>query len=337
MIRVAMFCGLAFLSSAASAQTIWSPKVDRTTGVATLVHFDLASINVQNVSGPINVPASHFVSGLDFTPDGRLWASVQGPAGSMQQGLYSVNRITGVATQVGAPIGLAAGEVITDLAWNPVTHRLTGMASPSSGGQTSRLLNFNINSGDVASAETLGTSTVALHVGLTCQSSGQYLFLEVYNGWVSKDVNDDIIWLGNLLSFKPVYNQGFGTDFRTGTVWYTAYQIVNAVQGTGKPTLRTIDPATGIDTLIANLAGGSSTIYTDAAVQPAEIHCAADLNADNVVEDLDFISFASQYDALQCGTPGMTGGCSADFNFDGFVDDADFITFAAAYDVLVCS
>lgn len=337
MIRVAMFSAMALLSSAASAQTIWSPKVDRATTVATLVHFPTSNVNAVSAAGPISVPASHFVSGLDFTPDGRLWATVQGPAGSMQQGLYSVNRITGAATQVGAPVGLAANEVITDLAWNPVTHRLTGMATLLSGGQTSRLLNFNINTGAVASAETLATSTVALHVGLTCQSSGQYLFLEVYNGWVSRDVNDDVIWLGNLLSFKPVYNQGFGTDFSTGTVWYSAYQIVNALQGTGKPTLRTVDPATGIDTLVANLPGGSSTIYTDAAVQPAEIHCAADLNADNVVEDLDFISFASQYNALECGTSGMTGGCSADFNFDGFVDDADFITFAAAYDVFVCS
>ncbi len=284
----------------------------------------------------MTVPTNHFVSGLEFTPDGRLWASVQGPAGSMQQGIYSVNRTTGAATQVGAPIGLDGAEVVTDLCWNPVTHRLTGMATPSSGGLTSRLLNFDIHTGAVASTSTLTSDVNVLHVGVTCRPSGEYLMLDVFNEWVSHKVSDDAIWLGNVLSFTTAYNQGIGTDFGTGTIWYASFRLTNNLQGLGVSELRTINPTTGVDTFVGSLSG-NATIFTDAAIEQLAVYCPADLNRDNLVEDTDFVTFVTQYDALECGTAGMTGGCSGDFNFDGVVDDSDFVIFAIAYDQLVCS
>ncbi len=336
-----MLFSMGVLSAAASAQPeIWSPRVSATTAAATLVHFNAFTPATQASNGTITVPTGTFVSGLEFTPDGRLWATVQGSPGSMLQGLYSVNRDTGAAVQVGAPVGLAANETITDLAWNPVTHRLTGMATPSSGGVTSRLLNFDINTGAVASARTMNSTVSVLHVALTCQPDGQYLFVDIFNSWVSHNVDDNVIWLGNLLPFDANYNQGFGTEQtgpNAGRVWYAAWKVINAAQGTGQPALYTVNPANGLVTLIGNLPGGSTTIYTDAAVEPDAIHCAADLVHNNIVDDSDFVEFASQYDAFECGAPAMTGGCSADFNFDGVVDDSDFVTFALAYDALVCS
>lgn len=328
--------GVAGLCWCAHAQTIWSPRIDRTTASSTLVHYPGQNPSALATQGPMALPAGYFVSGLEFAPDHRLFATVQGPEGSMAQGLYSVNAETGATTQVGPPIGLASNEVITDLAWNPVTHRFIGVATPISGGLTSRLVAFDIHTGAIISSTTLHSNVSVLHVGVTCRPSGEYLLMEIFNSWVSRVVDDEAIWLGNILSFKPVFNQGIGTDFQTGTIWYASFRLINALQGTGQPALRTVDPTSGVDTFIGNLPGGSNALYTDAAVEPAEIHCAADLTHDQLVEDGDFVVFVSQYDALECGTPAMTGGCSGDLNFDGVVDDADFVIFAAAYDALVC-
>ena len=60
--------------------------------------------------------------------------------------------------------------------------------------------------------------------------------------------------------------------------------------------------------------------------------CAADLNADGVVDDIDFVYFVAGYNELVCAPP----GCPYDFNGDGGVEDADFVVFAQQYDVLLC-
>jgi len=64
--------------------------------------------------------------------------------------------------------------------------------------------------------------------------------------------------------------------------------------------------------------------------------CPADLNADTVVDDADFVLFAAAYNLLLCSDPAMASGCPADLNKDGVVDDADFVIFAAAYNELLC-
>ena len=48
--------------------------------------------------------------------------------------------------------------------------------------------------------------------------------------------------------------------------------------------------------------------------------------------------FAAAYDLLDCQDPSMPAGCPADLNADGIVDDSDFVLFAAAAydDQLVC-
>lgn len=56
--------------------------------------------------------------------------------------------------------------------------------------------------------------------------------------------------------------------------------------------------------------------------------CDADLNGDDVVDDLDFQIFAAGYNELL--------DARADLNLDGVTDDADFSIFAVAYDELVC-
>ena len=65
--------------------------------------------------------------------------------------------------------------------------------------------------------------------------------------------------------------------------------------------------------------------------------CPADLNADGVVDDIDFVLFAQQYNLFDCADPAMPAGCPADLNRDSQVDDIDFVLFAQAYDAFVCS
>jgi len=64
--------------------------------------------------------------------------------------------------------------------------------------------------------------------------------------------------------------------------------------------------------------------------------CEGDFNLDGVVEDADFVGFASAYNLLDCADPAMPVGCPSDINADGAVDDADFVLFAEAYNALVC-
>lgn len=320
----------------AIAQSIWSPRINRATGIATLVRYHASQPSAQSTYGAMSAPANHFVSGLEFTPDGRMWAAVQGPAGSLLQGLYAVDPATSAVTQVGQPVGLAANEQVTDLSWNPVTHRLTASATIANGGFTTRLIDFNIHDGSIAAARTLTSANVkVLPVGVTCRASGEYLLLDLFNNMVARNEGDDVVFLGNVISFTAGYNQGFGTDFATGTIWYASFRMTNALTGTGVAELRTINPTSGTDTYAGSL-GGNTFLFTDAAVEPVINNCPADVAPDALVDDADFVLFASQYDALECGTSAMPGGCSADFNFDGAVDDADFILFAIAYDALVC-
>lgn len=67
-----------------------------------------------------------------------------------------------------------------------------------------------------------------------------------------------------------------------------------------------------------------------------EAACPGDLNADGVVNDLDFQVFVVQYDAVLCSAPEMPAGCSADLNANGVVDDQDFQVFVVAYDAVLC-
>ncbi|MBX3381552.1 MAG: hypothetical protein KF805_15760 [Phycisphaeraceae bacterium] len=66
------------------------------------------------------------------------------------------------------------------------------------------------------------------------------------------------------------------------------------------------------------------------------IPCPADMNADGLVDDSDFIIFVVAYNILDCADPTMTAECPADLNGDGFVDDADFSIFVVAYNELLC-
>lgn len=116
------------------------------------------------------------------------------------------------------------------------------------------------------------------------------------------------------------------------TVRVPANSAVAGVFRNGAPVAFAYDSALGavsVDTSLDTGAGAVTSIVV-------AIGCPADLNGDELVEDADFVIFATSYNILDCADPSMPAGCPGDLNFDGFVDDADFVIFAGAYDQLVC-
>lgn len=76
------------------------------------------------------------------------------------------------------------------------------------------------------------------------------------------------------------------------------------------------------------LGGAVITKRTIPATAIKHSDCPADLNLDGVVDDADFVAFATAYDAYL--------SFDGDVDFDAKTDDADFVIFAAAYDELLC-
>jgi len=106
------------------------------------------------------------------------------------------------------------------------------------------------------------------------------------------------------------------------------------ISGSQTSTL-TIFPSIALDSgsYTLRVRSNCSSVFT--ASGNVAVACSADLNADAIVEDSDFVIFAAAYSDLIC--PASPAACPADLNADGFVDDSDFVAFAAQYNALSCS
>lgn len=313
------------------AQTLWSAR--NASGVNTIVKFTTTIPVTPTSVGVVSLPAgTNLISGLDFTPDGRLWAIAQGSGPA--QGLYQVNRTTGALTPVGTPVGFGSGEFLSDLSWNPKTHRLVAIATAGAGSGV-RLVSFDINTGAISSSVGYTSPYNSLFVGLAYKTDGTPLLLDIQQDWLMQPNGDNILLdLGSVLGFNANFNQGLGTEYtgaNIGRTWYSAYS-----QSDNTPLLMRVNFPSGWLSSYGALPGGATATYGDVAAEPIVNTCPADFTASSEVADDDFVIFASQYEELDCSSPTMTGGCSADMNFDGFVDDADFVIFAAAYNALLC-
>ena len=83
-----------------------------------------------------------------------------------------------------------------------------------------------------------------------------------------------------------------------------------------------------------DVTGDGKVFDEDYHTLMANRSCPADLNNDTLVDDIDFVDFASAYNELSC--PTLPGLCMADLNDDGIVEDTDFVIFASAYNELLC-
>lgn len=100
-------------------------------------------------------------------------------------------------------------------------------------------------------------------------------------------------------------------------------------------TVRDVDESDGgsYACTVVSLCGTKVTAPAFLVVDPC---CPADLNADRVVDDADFVVFAAAYNVLDCLEPSMPANCPSDLNSDDVVDDADFVIFVVAYDEVIC-
>ncbi|MBX3388508.1 MAG: S8 family serine peptidase [Phycisphaeraceae bacterium] len=82
-----------------------------------------------------------------------------------------------------------------------------------------------------------------------------------------------------------------------------------------------------------NFGWGIINVQRAAEYMHGRIRCPGDLVYDNLVDDTDFVAFASAYNDLIAPGGAYTGG---DFNGDGQTDDTDFVIFVASYNELLC-
>ncbi|MBX3380386.1 MAG: hypothetical protein KF805_09830 [Phycisphaeraceae bacterium] len=156
---------------------------------------------------------------------------------------------------------------------------------------------------------------------------GQAILLSVTNdGTIAVGVNQ-YSW-GNTEGM--VWTQG------TGLISASAYfAMVGVVLPDGYSIADCYNVSADGSTINATIIDNETFNYYSAIIRLRQ-PCPGDLNNDGQVDDSDFVSFAAQYDALDCADPAMPGYCRADINNDGVVEDADFVLFAQAYDQLVC-
>jgi len=102
--------------------------------------------------------------------------------------------------------------------------------------------------------------------------------------------------------------------------------------GTTTRTLRILSP----DFFLGGAYTCELTDVCGITLSAASKVCLADFNADELIDDADFVDFARAYDTLTCDDSAMPSGCPADFNNDTIVDDVDFVLFAVAYGELLC-
>ena len=92
----------------------------------------------------------------------------------------------------------------------------------------------------------------------------------------------------------------------------------------------------GTVTSVAQISLRPHTFTATVVVKKKCDNCSSDFTGDAMVDDMDFIVFAEQYNTFLCSDPAMTPGCPADLTLDGAVDDSDFMVFVNAYNLLVC-
>jgi hypothetical protein len=313
------------------AQTLWSAR--NANGVNTIVKFTTTIPVTPTTVGNVTLPGSgYLISGLDFTPDGRLWAIVQGSGPA--QGLYQVNRTTGALTAVGTPFGFSSGYLLSDLSWDPKTHRLVAIATTGASSGVA-LVSFDINTGAGVTTRYYSSPYTSLFVGLAFKPDGTPLMVDIQQDWLMQpNASGILLDLGSVLGFNANFSQGLGTEYagaNIGRTWYTAYS-----QTDGTPLLMRVNFPAGWLTSFGALPGGATATYGDVAAEPIVDTCAADFTEDSEVADNDFVVFANQYNEFDCSAATMPGGCSADLNFDGVVNDTDFVLFATAYEALIC-
>jgi len=130
--------------------------------------------------------------------------------------------------------------------------------------------------------------------------------------------------LGQIIATSVGYPTGFYQDGK----WYDLRTLANL------PSDVTISLLLDINDLGQIVASGKRGNVSRLFVLTQRAFCAADLNSDGFVDDLDYALFVQAYSKIECPVP--PAECPGDLNVDGIVDDADFVLFLLSYNLTVC-
>ncbi|MBS0186904.1 MAG: hypothetical protein JSS51_02475 [Planctomycetes bacterium] len=130
--------------------------------------------------------------------------------------------------------------------------------------------------------------------------------------------------LGQIIATSVGYPTGLYQDGK----WYDLRTLVNL------PSDVTINLLLDINDVGQIVASGKRGNVSRLFILTQRPLCAADLNLDGVVDDLDYVLFNQAYSKYAC--PAAPEECPGDLNLDGVVDDADFGLFLISYNLTVC-
>lgn len=130
--------------------------------------------------------------------------------------------------------------------------------------------------------------------------------------------------LGQIIATSVGYPTGLYQDGK----WYDLRTLANL------PPDVTINLLLDINDLGQIVASGKRGNLNRLFVLSQRAFCAADLNLDGIVDDLDYALFALAYNQIECPLP--PAECPGDMNLDGIVDDADFGLFLISYNLTFC-
>lgn len=320
---------------------------------------------IHQAGTPANVPAP--LGGIAFLPQDSNILLIGGAANSSAGAIYAVplargsdGRITGfagpgvlyaTAPYIDGGLTFGPGGV---LFYATYTSHTIGQIKPGS------------TKADKVTSLTgtgIGSSTGTLQFVPPGYPGEGQLKIASYNGWTWHTVGltpdgNGTYTLGPFGAAVPVTGGPEGIVFvRPGNPGFTQYSILlseysagrvsaydldahgdpilatrrDFITGLGGAEGGTRDPNTG-DYLFSTFNSGNKLLV----ISGFNRECRADLNADGVIDDVDFVLFAQAYDVYDCGVPTMPLNCQADLNTDGVVDDIDFVLFAQAYDAYVC-
>ena len=319
----AAWCGLVLLGVAlpAVAQQVWSIRFSASG--SQLVRFEVESPSEVHLIGLTGLPpsGSTYATGLEFTPDGRLFACAHTiQPGGAETGLYLVNRETGVAAQVGPALGLQSPDVPVDLGWDGVTGRMYAVGGRNTAGQDVWLYEVDLDTG--AFTPTLLRAPVAVRMaGLCFDHSGAAYFHDLITDRVYRREGGGLAPMAQPVGFDANFNQGLGFDYsRTiepRIAWHLGFNGT-----TNRPELWRLDLDSGAGTFRGVVGAISGATFADAAILPHGLGCAADFNGDGQVDFFDYLDFVAAFAAEDP---------SADFNGDGQIDFFDYLDFVAAF------
>lgn len=245
----AFAAGLALTANALAVEIWATDNLGETNGGTVgdrIIKFDSANPATPIVVGSTGI-AGTLMSGLDFTPDGQLWA--WGQIGT--PGLYSISTATGAATFIGN--GNRASnfndalrrQTINDLAYNPISGQMLGIAT--SPRNKVSLYSINLQTGTATRLARI--SGTFLPVGLAVDSAGEVFFEDILTDQIFKINGTSATALPSAMGFDGNFSQGMTIDWAGDNTGYLgAFNNTNFLTEE-----RTFAVGNGATTLVGNI------------------------------------------------------------------------------------